>query len=105
MSKIMMWERINFLHTLTRPSYKEDGTYDKSPYCKLTLGGLFKDIYVIFDSININYDPMQWDINPDPNFNQEESIRPMIAEVTTSGKFIHDTSPSILTKFYGVKNE
>jgi len=105
MSKIMMWERLEFLHSLTRPSYKSDGTYDKSPYCKLTLGGVYRDIYVIIDSVNINYEPLLWDLNPDGNFNQEEAIRPMIAEVTLAGKIIHNTSPSVTTKFYGVRNE
>lgn len=98
MSKKMMWDRINFLHQLTRPSYTTDGMYDKAPYCKLYVGGLLNGITAIFDSININYDPMIWDFNVDKN---DIGVRPMIAQITTSGKFIHNTVPSVISQFYG----
>ena len=34
-----------------------------------------------------------------------DEIRPMMALITTSGKFIHNTSPDVYTQFYGVSNE
>lgn len=102
MSKKMMWDRLEFIQTLARPSYKKDGTYDKAPYCRLNIGGLYVNQTVIFDNININFDPLQWDINPDPNSNKGDEVRPMIAIISTSGKFIHNTSPDVNTKFYGV---
>jgi hypothetical protein len=96
MSKAMMWDRINFLQTLTRPSYTSNGKFDKAPYCELSIGGLFKSVTVIFESVNISYDPLMWDIN----LNTVGGISPMIALISTSGKFIHNTSPGVDYNFY-----
>jgi len=97
MSKRMMWERVNFLHSLVRPSYRSNGTFNKSPYAKLYIGDLFNGFYCIIDSINLNYDPTFWDIAA----NSALGVRPMMVDVSMAGKIIHNTSPSIDTQFYG----
>ena len=98
MSKKMMWDRINFLHSLTRPTYTSDGHYDRAPYCRLFIGGLFQGINAIIDSVNISYDPLLWDINVDPT---GDGVKPMVALITLSGKFIHSIAPSANHDFYG----
>jgi len=97
MSKEMMWDRINFLHRLSRPEYSTKGTFNKAPYCKLWIADLFKGIRAIIESVNINYDPLLWDINENVKSGQ---VKPMIAMITLSGKFLHDISPSAYTDFY-----
>lgn len=97
MSKKMMWERVNFIHSLVRPSYRGNGTFNRSPYAKLYIGDLFNGFYCIIDSINLNYEPAFWDINA----NSSLGVRPMMVDVSIAGKIIHNTSPSIDTQFYG----
>jgi len=94
-NKKEMWSKINFLHQCTRPTYS-DGKYDKAPYCRLWLGDLFTGIHMVIDSVNIGYDPMIWDIN----INDFGGIRPMVAVITLSGKFIHNKAPHAHYEFY-----
>ena len=41
------------------------GNYLKGPLCKLTLGGFFKNVYVVFNSFKVDFDPAEstWDID------------------------------------------
>jgi hypothetical protein len=41
------------------------GNYIKGPLCKLTLGGFFKNVYVVFNSFKVDFDPAEstWDID------------------------------------------
>ena len=105
MSKQMMWDRINFLHTLVRPSYrttqsgKISGTFNKAPYAKLYIGDMFNGFYCIVDSINFNYDPAFWDIGVEKATTL--GVRPMMVDVSIAGKIIHNTAPNVTTNFYG----
>lgn len=42
-----------------------NGNYLKGPICKLTLGGFFKDVYCVFNSVKVDFDPAEatWDID------------------------------------------
>ena len=42
-----------------------NGNYLKGPLCKLTLGGFFKNVYVVFNSFKVDFDPSEasWDID------------------------------------------
>lgn len=98
MSKAGMWDRINFLHQCTRPSYTDAGAFDSAPYCRLWIGDLFKNFLTIIESVNINYDPLLWDININSDGGQ---IKPMIAQITLAGKLLQDSAPNANTNFYG----
>lgn len=96
MSKKMMWDRINFLHQCTRPSYS-NGTFLSAPYCKLVVGDLFNHTCTI-ESLNIDYDPLIWDINYDEL--STAGIKPMIVKITMNGKIIHNGSPDCNFSYY-----
>jgi len=85
--KAEMWNKINFLHSLTRPLYGDNNTYVKAPYFRLWIGDLIKGIYSNVSNINISYDPLVWDLNDDNH-------RPMIAMITMAGKFFHGVAPN-----------
>lgn len=97
-TKLEMWNKINFLHTLTRPLYSSTGRYEKAPYCKIYLGDLYKNRYCIFDNINVGYEPLIWDIGVDQ---YGGNIRPMIARITMNGKILGNTAPDVNSQFYG----
>lgn len=97
-SKTKMWNSINFLHTLTRPKYGNDGLFLAAPYCNLKVGDLFNHT-VIVDSVSISYNDLIWDINVS-NGKNTDGIKPMIASITLNGKILHGGSPSSNGKFY-----
>jgi len=90
--KKTMWRKINFIQSLARPKYVEE-KYNKAPYCRIWLGDLIKGQLAIIDGININYDPLIWDLN-------DGDIKPMIAMISLTGKLLHNTPPSVDTNFY-----
>lgn len=104
LGKREFWRKISFLHSLSRPSYVDTeisvaGTsvktrrYNKAPYCRLTIGNLFVDATVVFDSLNLTYgDTPIWDINS--NDNDNIGIRPMYVDVTLAGKILKSVAPS-----------
>jgi hypothetical protein len=98
MTKKMMWDRINFLHTVTRPAYGAGGVFSMAPYCRLTVGDLFKNMLVIFEDVSISYDELVWDLNVDTK--SKDGIKPMMAKITVNGKILHDSAPSVETDFY-----
>ena len=65
----------------------------------LYLGDVFHGITTVIESININYDPLLWDINITEKF---KGVTPMVAQVTLSGKLLHKRAPDAYYKFYGV---
>jgi hypothetical protein len=89
-----LWRKTNFMHSITRPTYGEDGTYLKAPYCRLWIGNLIQGLVFIADGITINYEPLIWDLNG-------ADVKPMINVVTLSGRFLHEEVPSAYTDFYG----
>lgn len=84
--------RLTFLHQCTRQgptiSHTQNQTnafnlaFGKSPVCVLRVGDFFYT-KVIFDSITINYDPLQWDLNQ-----EGAGVQPMIAQVDINFKFL-----------------
>ena len=88
-----MWRKMNFLQSLTRPSYV-DGKFDKAPFCKFWLGDIFNNVYLIVEGLTFNYDPLIWDLN-------DGDTKPMIVQISLVGKILHATSPSVDTEFYG----
>lgn len=80
--------RLTFLHQCTRqgPSKMSDDAtnlaFGRPPFCILRIGD-FYHTRVIFDSINVSYDPLVWDLNP-----EGIGVQPMIAHVDMSFKFV-----------------
>lgn len=81
--------RLTFLHQCTRqgPTINETGSatnmaFGRPPVCVLRIGD-FYHTKVIFDNLQIDYEPLVWDLN-------EEGIgvQPMIANINLSFKFI-----------------
>jgi hypothetical protein len=87
-----LWKKMNFLQTLSRPKY-DNNVYVKAPFCKLWIGDLFKNFDCIIEGINFNYDPMIWDVGSD-------DVKPMIVQINMAGKILHESPPSVDTKFY-----
>jgi hypothetical protein len=56
------------------------------PICVLRIGD-FYNTKIVVDSVNISYDPLQWDLNP-----EGIGVQPMLAKVTMSFKFIGGSS-------------
>ena len=98
----MLWNRLNFLHTCTRPAYTSDGRFDKAPYCLLDLGDVYHGITTVIESINISYDPLIWDNNIAGQPDKFMGVTPMVAQITLSGKLLHKRAPDAKYKFYGV---
>ena len=81
--------RLTFLHQCTRqgPTINNIGmatnmAFGRPPICILRVGD-FYNTKVMFDSLNITYDPLVWDLNP-----EGIGVQPMIANVTMGFKFI-----------------
>jgi hypothetical protein len=60
--------------------------FGRPPICVLRIGD-FYNTKIVIDSININYEPLQWDLNP-----EGIGVQPMIAKVTMSFKFVGGSS-------------
>jgi hypothetical protein len=99
MTKEDLWRKINFLHQCTRPQYVDDRFY-KAPYCLLTIGHLYQDIMAIIESINLSYEPLIWDLNIDADGAIFGGIKPMVIDVTISGKLLHRSPPTASYQFY-----
>ena len=80
--------RLTFLHQCTRQgSTKLDLksfnlAFGSPPVCILRIGD-FYNTKIIMNSLNINYDPLVWDLNP-----EGVGVQPMIANVEIAFKFI-----------------
>lgn len=84
--------RLTFLQQCTRqgPTNENKGAtnlaFGRAPVCILRVGDFF-NTKVVFDSINIDYEPIVWDLNP-----EGVGVQPMIANVTLSFKFLGGSS-------------
>lgn len=81
--------RLNFLLQCTRQgptnnaNQKPDNlVFGRPPVCILRLGDFYNS-KIIIDNINITYDPLVWDLNP-----EGVGVQPMIANIDLSFKFI-----------------
>lgn len=84
--------RLTFLNQCTRqgPTLESQGAdnlaFGRPPVCILRIGD-FYNTKIIIDSLNIDYEPLQWDLNP-----EGIGVQPMIANVNISFKFIGASS-------------
>lgn len=84
--------RLTFLKQCTRqgPSVSEDGpsnlAFGKPPICVLRLGD-FYHTKIVIDSVNLTFDPLQWDLNP-----EGIGVQPMVCSVDLNFKFIGGSS-------------
>jgi hypothetical protein len=86
--------RLTFLHQCTRqgPSIIERAgqaqnmAFGRPPICILRIGDFYYTKIVI-DSMNINYEPLQWDLNP-----EGIGVQPQIAKVDLNFSFIGGSS-------------
>jgi len=80
--------RLTFLLQCTRqgPTLEKQGAnnlaFGRPPVCILRIGD-FYNTKIVIDSINIDYEPLVWDLNP-----EGIGVQPMIANVNMSFKFI-----------------
>ena len=87
--------RLNFLMQCTRQGPTPNSTNDpsnlafgKAPVCILRLGD-FYNTKIIIDNVDLSFDPLVWDLNP-----EGIGVQPMIANVMLSFKFIGGSSLS-----------
>jgi hypothetical protein len=88
--------RLTFLHQCLRqgPSIRPDGVktrnlaFGRPPVCIIRLGDFYYT-RVIIDSLNITYDPLLWDMNP-----EGIGVQPMIANVDLNFSMIGGSSLS-----------
>lgn len=84
--------RLTFLLQCTRqgPTMEEQGAtnlaFGRPPVCILRIGD-FYNTKIVIDSVNIDYEPLVWDLNP-----EGVGVQPMIANVSMSFKFIGASS-------------
>lgn len=84
--------RLTFLHQCTRqgPTLETQGAnnlaFGRPPVCILRIGD-FYNTKIVIDNLNIDYEPLVWDLNP-----EGIGVQPMIANVTISFKFIGASS-------------
>ncbi len=79
--------RLTFLQQCTRQGPTDTQTtnnlaFGRAPICILRVGDFF-NTKIIIDSLNIDYEPLVWDLNP-----EGIGVQPMIANVSLSFKFI-----------------
>lgn len=85
--------RLTFLHQCTRQGPTIGGSdinklsaynlaFGRPPVCILRIGDFFYT-KIIIDSVQINYDQVQWDLNP-----EGIGVMPMFAKVTLTFKFV-----------------
>ena len=79
--------RLTFLQQCTRQGPTDTHTtnnlaFGRAPICILRVGD-FYNTKIIIDSLNIDYEPLVWDLNP-----EGIGVQPMIANVSLSFKFI-----------------
>jgi len=84
--------RLTFLLQCTRqgPTSEAQGpnnlAFGRPPVCILRIGD-FYHTKIVMDSVNIDYEPLVWDLNP-----EGIGVQPMIANVTISFKFLGGSS-------------
>jgi hypothetical protein len=85
--------RLTFLNQCTRQGPQildstkpQNMVFGRPPICVLRIGD-FYNTKIVVDSVNISYDPLQWDLNP-----EGIGVQPMLAKVTMSFKFIGGSS-------------
>jgi flagellar motor protein MotB len=85
--------RLNFLLQCTRqgPTLNEDGNpgnlaFGRAPVCILRIGDFYYT-KIIIDSMNIDYEPLVWDLNP-----EGVGVQPMIANISINFSFIGGSS-------------
>jgi len=85
--------RLTFLQQCTRqgpqlidPNQPQNMVFGRPPICVLRIGD-FYHTKIVIDSMNLTYDPMQWDLNP-----EGIGVQPMIAKVSLGFKFIGGSS-------------
>lgn len=84
--------RLTFLLQCTRqgPTLEEQGAnnlaFGRPPICILRIGD-FYNTKIVIDSVNFDYEPLVWDLNP-----EGIGVQPMIANVTMNFKFIGGSS-------------
>lgn len=84
--------RLNFLLQCTRqgPTLESKGAtnlaFGRPPVCILRIGD-FYNTKIIMENVNIDYEPLVWDLNP-----EGIGVQPMIANVDISFKFIGGSS-------------
>ena len=81
--------RLTFLHQCTRQGNTENSVglatnlaFGRPPICVLRIGD-FYNTKIIFDNLNIDFEPLIWDMNP-----EGIGVQPMLANVNMSFKFI-----------------
>lgn len=87
--------RLGFLHQCTRQGHTisaSDGngyaatagnmSFGRPPVCVLRVGD-FYNTKIIINSVNIDFDPMQWDLNP-----EGIGVQPMMAKINISFNFL-----------------
>jgi hypothetical protein len=84
--------RLTFLLQCTRQGPTSESqnannlAFGRPPVCILRIGD-FYNTKIVMDSVAIDYDPLQWDLNP-----EGIGVQPMIASVSISFKFIGGSS-------------
>jgi hypothetical protein len=85
--------RLTFLKQCTRQGPQiidsespSNMVFGRPPVCVLRIGD-FYHTKIIIDSINLTYEPLQWDLNP-----EGIGVQPMIAKVSIGFKFIGGSS-------------
>jgi hypothetical protein len=84
--------RLTFLQQCTRqgPTLEKVDTknlaFGRAPVCILRIGD-FYHTKIVIDSLNIDYEPLIWDLNP-----EGIGVQPMLANVTLSFKFVGGSS-------------
>ena len=84
--------RLTFLLQCTRqgPTLEEQGAnnlaFGRAPVCILRIGD-FYHTKIIMENVNIDYEPLVWDLNP-----EGIGVQPMIANVDISFKFLGGSS-------------
>ena len=84
--------RLTFLLQCTRqgPTLEKQGAtnlaFGRAPVCILRIGD-FYHTKIVMDNVNIDYEPLQWDLNP-----EGIGVQPMIANVDITFKFIGGSS-------------
>ena len=84
--------RLTFLKQCTRqgPNVKANEpsnmAFGKPPICVLRIGD-FYHTKIVIDSVNLSFDPLQWDLNP-----EGAGVQPMLCNVDLNFKFIGGSS-------------
>ena len=85
--------RLTFLHQCTRQgpqindvTQPQNMAFGKPPVCVLRLGD-FYHTKIVIDAINMTFDPLLWDLNP-----EGMGVQPMVAKIDLNFKFIGGSS-------------